>query len=80
VKGRPDSYRTPIKEIQIMLGFIWRKNRRTSTAPTTRPRFRPRLEALEDRCLLSGGVLQDVGALNASPFYTITLTNATVAS
>jgi hypothetical protein len=40
-----------------MLTFIRRKHPSTTTAHNTRPRFRPRLEALEDRCLLSGGVL-----------------------
>jgi len=40
-----------------MLSFIWRKNRRTTIAHNNRSEFRPRLEALEDRCLLSGGVL-----------------------
>jgi hypothetical protein len=40
-----------------MFAFIWRKKRSTTTIHKTRSPFRPRLEALEDRCLLSGGVL-----------------------
>ena len=40
-----------------MFSFIWRKNRRTPAVHKPQSRFRPRLEALEDRCLLSGGVL-----------------------
>jgi len=40
-----------------MLSFIWRKHRHTTIARKTRFQFRPRLEALEDRCLPSGGVL-----------------------
>jgi hypothetical protein len=40
-----------------MFAFIWRKRRRTTTAHKTQSQFRPRIEPLEDRCLLSGGVL-----------------------
>jgi uncharacterized delta-60 repeat protein len=40
-----------------MLAYIWRDTRRTVTTHKSRPRFCPGLEALEDRCLLSGGVL-----------------------
>jgi hypothetical protein len=43
--------------MQTMFDFIWRKNRGTITGHKTQSRFRPRLEALEDRYLLSGGVL-----------------------
>jgi len=41
-----------------MLSFIWRRHRRSTIANKTRFQFfRPRLEALDDRCLPSGGVL-----------------------
>jgi len=41
-----------------MFSFLRQKTRRPSTtARMTHHTFRPRLEALEDRCLLSGGVL-----------------------
>lgn len=40
-----------------MFAFISRKNARSTKAQKPQSQFRPRLEALEDRCLLSGGVL-----------------------
>jgi uncharacterized delta-60 repeat protein len=40
-----------------MLSFCWPKTRRTAPPPRARHRSRPHLEALEDRCLPSGGVL-----------------------
>jgi uncharacterized delta-60 repeat protein len=40
-----------------MLTSIRCKNYRTTTAPKSQSRFRPCIQALEDRCLLSGGVL-----------------------
>jgi uncharacterized delta-60 repeat protein len=40
-----------------MLTFISRTNARSTKAQKDQSRFRPRLEALEDRCLPSGGVL-----------------------
>jgi uncharacterized delta-60 repeat protein len=40
-----------------MLSFIWRTNRTSPTARKTQSQFHPRIEPLEDRCLLSGGVL-----------------------
>lgn len=40
-----------------MFTFVSRKNGPSSKALKPHSRFRPRLEALEDRCLLSGGVL-----------------------
>jgi uncharacterized delta-60 repeat protein len=41
-----------------MFSFLWPKTNRPAPAPTgARRRHRPRLEALEDRCLPSGGVL-----------------------
>src|SRR6516162_5728962 len=40
-----------------MFSFFRRTARRVNTAPRMRSALRPRLEPLEDRCLLSGGVL-----------------------
>jgi uncharacterized delta-60 repeat protein len=56
---------------------MWFTRKRSSPAPNHRRAFQPRLESLEDRCLLSGGVLDptfgtngvvttDVASLNAS--------------
>jgi hypothetical protein len=40
-----------------MFAFIWRKNRQRTAAQKAQSRFRPGLEALEDRFVLSGGIL-----------------------
>jgi uncharacterized delta-60 repeat protein len=40
-----------------MFTFLYGKNRQSVIAREARSSFRPRLEALEDRCLLSGGIL-----------------------
>jgi uncharacterized delta-60 repeat protein len=40
-----------------MFYFLWHKTRPANRTPSQRLSFRPRLEVLEDRCLLSAGVL-----------------------
>jgi len=47
----------PKKEISIMWLFSARKTLQSKSARRVRPTCKPRLEALEDRCLLSAGAL-----------------------
>lgn len=55
-----------------MWPFSSPKSRTANRNPRRRPSFRPRLQALEDRCLLSGGVLDPTfgtgGLVNSSVF------------
>jgi uncharacterized delta-60 repeat protein len=56
-----------------MLSLFQRKGRQTKSARRTSPSFRPRLEALEDRCLLSAGALDTTFNPSGSPPGTATV-------
>ncbi|HZU36840.1 MAG TPA: hypothetical protein VFA18_13055, partial [Gemmataceae bacterium] len=47
--------------------FFSRKTRRTTTKSSSRPTFRPRVRALEDRCLMSAGMLDPTFNPTGSP-------------
>src|SRR6266567_4707024 len=66
----------PTKEILLMWLFSSRKTPRSQPARRVPPSHKPRLEVLEDRCLLSAGALDPTFGSGAG-YVTTSITNST---
>ena len=66
----------PFLEAPSMWFFSSRKLRRSTAKPSSRPTFRPRVRALEDRCLMSAGMLDPTFNPTGNPPGTATAVNS----